>query len=101
MNLTLRSDYIDNETIPSTAGALDFKNQGAAWIILNASLFDQNGEKINVTNITHVSVPFHNRDQFSLRNGGTEIINIVLATPNRGINHFNITISYMGPLPEP
>ena len=103
LNLTLRNDYTDNDTIPtipSTAGPVEV-NRGVVWLIVRVQLFDANGAEINATDVTHALVPFYNRDQFPLVNGKTETIDIILSTLNRDIDHFVVSISSLLPIAIP
>ena len=101
LNLTLRNDYTDNETFPSRWGDNGGQSFGYAFIMLEVSFYDANGVKMNTTNVTHASVPFDNRDAFSIHNSETDILHWVFAIPNYSVDHFNVTIRYLGPVPVP
>jgi hypothetical protein len=101
LNLTVRNDYTYNDTVPGTANSVGTNGTHAVYLILGATLFDNNGNKINATDITNPQVPFLNRNEFGLANGETDRIDIVLATPIRNIDHFEVNVWYMGALPMP
>jgi hypothetical protein len=100
LNVTIRNDYVFNESIPSENGA-GGNNTGAVWLTLLVTLFDKNGTAINATDITNASVPFTSRDEFGMGNGETEAVNLVLATSNRSVDYFTVGIGYMGIFPFP
>ncbi len=100
LNLTLRNDYSINDTLPSTSN-LDVNNTGHAWMTLSVALYDKTGNQVNATNITNAAVPFFNRDQFSMSNNETDTVKIVYATSNQNIDHYNVTIDYLGVWPVP
>lgn len=101
LNLTLRNDYKDNETFPNRWGDNGGQNFGFAALMLWVSFFDESGREMNTTNVTHASVPFYNRDAFSIPNCESETVQWVFAIPNGNIDRFNVTIGYLGPLPVP
>ncbi len=100
LNLTLRNDYTDNDTFPLRWGDTKL-NHGFGYMMLDVSFYDASGSELNTTNITHASVPFPNRDSFSIKNGEAETLEWVFSIPHTKIARFNLTINYLGPLPVP
>lgn len=101
LNLTLRNDYTDNDTFPIRWGDTHGMNNGYAYMMLEVSFYDAGGAELNTTNITHAQVPFPNRDAFGIENGETDTLNWVFSIPDPNIDHFVLSINYLGPLPVP
>ncbi len=100
LNLTLRNDYTANDTIPGNWGPFG-NNTGQVWLSLNVSLFDGDGRQVTASDITHADFPFPNRDQFGMSDGEIVRISLVLSTSDRSIDHYDITLGYLGLLPIP
>jgi hypothetical protein len=101
LNLTLRNDYTDNDTFPIRWGDTHWMNNGYAYMMLDVSFYDSSGAELNTTNITHAHFPFPNRDAFGIETGGTDTLNWVFSIPNLKIDHFTLSLNYLGPLPVP
>lgn len=101
LNLTLRNDYaLNDDTAP--AQKIPFLNYtGTMWMTVSVALFDEDGNKINATDITYAATPMPNAGQFGIRIGENEAVDVVLATSSQNIDNYNVTLGYLGILPIP
>jgi hypothetical protein len=101
LNLTLRNDYaLNDDTAP--AQKIPIMNYtGTMWMTLSVALFDKTGNRINATDITYADTPMPSAGEFGVHNGETGAVDVVLATQSRNIDHYNVTLGYLGILPYP
>jgi hypothetical protein len=101
LNLTLRNDYALTDSIEPAQKIPILNYTGFMWMKVSVSLFDKDGNQVNATDITHADVPFPSAGEFSIHSGDIKAVDVVLATSNRNIDHYKVTLWYLGILPYP
>jgi|WetSurMetagenome_2_1015567.scaffolds.fasta_scaffold83603_1 DNA-binding HxlR family transcriptional regulator len=105
INVTVRNDYtsVDSRNYNSNDYNSPISNITGTYesfIVLNAFLYDAEGNVINAVDFTMPKTPI-GMYQFSLIGQETVSFNLYLATANRDIDHFAIKIGYLASTPQP
>ena len=100
INVTVRNEYTFEDSLDYNAPISNFTGAYESFIVLNAFLYDAQGNIINAVDFTMPKTPVGNY-QFSLKSQETTSFYTYLATTNRDIDHFEIKVSYLGSVPQP
>ena len=101
LNMTLRNDYALNDSVAPAQKIPIMNYTGTMWMTISVSIFDKTGNRINATDITYADTPMPSAGEFGVHSGETEVVDVVLATQSRSIDHYNVTLGYLGVLPYP
>ena len=103
INVTVRNDYTPKDAGNSfnpEAPIGNLTGNYSSYIVLRANLFAANGSVISALDFTLPKTPSGDY-QFSLDSGETTSFNMILATANRDIDHYEIDVGYLYSVPEP
>ena len=86
INATIRNDYTVEEII-------QFSQEGISDCVvgIDVYMYDTQGDFVGTL---HRGNPFRGCSELSLKSGETVSVDMVFATPNRNIDHFEIYVSY-------
>jgi hypothetical protein len=87
VNATIRNDYNIDEIIQTSQ---EGGKQSIVW--LDAYLYDEEGD---IVNTLHQGNPIQGTVRLELKSGETASVNMVFATPDWNIDHFEIYVSYL------
>lgn len=86
VNATLRNDYTVDEVVQFSQEGLSHCTIG-----IDVYMYDTDGDYVGTL---HRGNPFRGCSELKMKSGETVSVNLVFATPNRNIDHFEIYISY-------
>ncbi|MCW4030758.1 MAG: hypothetical protein NWE80_00150 [Candidatus Bathyarchaeota archaeon] len=90
VNATIRNDYIAEEIIKFSQGGSSDCSVG-----IDLHMYDEQGDPVGTV---HSGDPFWGCCEINLKSGESTSVNMVFATENI-IDHFNIYVSYLSPIP--
>ncbi len=91
INATIRNDYDAEEIIQFSQKGISYCTVG-----IDVYMYDNQGDFVGTL---HSGDPFRGCYEVDLKSGESTSFNMVFATPNRNIDHFEIFVSYLSPIP--